>query len=92
MAVKQNEHYRFWTWRGLLELVCMLGDEASVHIALLEVLKVQDHGVVLDSGRHTRDDQLVQSAAHAVDGRWPVLRPHNQLTQQRVIVGRYLQI
>ena len=34
----------------------MLGDEASVHIALLEVLKVQDHGVVLDGGRHTRDD------------------------------------
>ena len=60
----------------------MLGDETSVHNALLEVLNVQDHGVVLNGGRYTRDDQLVQCTPHAVDGSRPVFSPHYQLAQQ----------
>lgn len=65
----------------------MLWNEAGVHNALLEILNVQDHGVVLDGGGHAADDQLIQSTAHAVDGAGPVLCPHYQLAQQGVIVG-----
>lgn len=60
----------------------MLGDEASVHNPLLEVLNVQDHGVVLNGGGHSGDDQLIECAPHAVDGRGPILCPHYQLAQQ----------
>ena len=69
----------------------MLGNEASVDCALLEGLNVQDHGVVLDCGGHTTDDQLVQCSPHAVDGAWPVLSPHNELAQKRIVVGRHLR-
>ena len=60
----------------------MAWDETSVHIALLEVLQVQNHGVVLDGCWHPTDDQLIQCTPHAVDGSWPVLCPHDQLAQQ----------
>ena len=78
----KQEPYMFRAGRGLLELLGMAWNEASVHNALLEVINVEDHGVVLNGGGHTADDQLIQSTAHAVDGSWPVLGPHNELAQQ----------
>ena len=68
----------------------MLGNEASVHNAVLKVLNVQNHGVVDDSSRHASDDKFIQRATHTVDGLRPVLAPHYQLAQQRVIIGRHL--
>lgn len=50
MVHAMQDTYRLGAWRGFLELLCMLGDEASVHNALLEVLNVQDHGMVLNGG------------------------------------------
>ena len=78
----RQDTYRLGAWRGFLELLCMLGNEASVDNALLEVLNVQDHGMVLNGGGYARNDQLIQGTPHAVDGSWPVLSPHNQLAQQ----------
>ena len=65
-----------------LELLIMAGYEASVHIALLEVLQVKNHGVVLDGCGDPADDQLIQCTPHAIDGSWPILSQHNQLAQQ----------
>ena len=92
MVRAMQDTYRLGAWRRFLELLCMLGDEASVHNALLEVLNVQDHGMVLNGGWYARDDQLIQSTPHAVDGSWPVLSPHNQLAQKGVIVWWHLQL
>ena len=72
------------------QLVLVLLDEAGVDVASLEVLQVQDHGVVDDGGGHARDDQLIQGPLHAGDGLGTVLCPHNQLAQERVIVGWHL--
>mmetsp|Transcript_32913 Transcript_32913/g.72695 ORF Transcript_32913/g.72695 Transcript_32913/m.72695 type:complete len:291 (-) Transcript_32913:657-1529(-) len=65
----------------------MLDDEACVHVAVLEGLGLEDELVVGGGGGHTGNHGLVEGTQHAGDSRVPIRAPHNQLAQQRVVVG-----
>ncbi len=75
---------------GALEGEALL-DEAGVELTAHEAVRVHQRLVEGDIGAHADDAVFLQRAAHAQDGLGARLAPHDQLGDQRVVVGRDLE-